>query len=86
MVIGPATIEDLLDRLKLEGLVLNRRLASDVLSAIINAYIRKGKAEVKEEIEASGFYFIKGKLKVVRVELEEPSVGDLKEALELLAT
>jgi len=84
LVIGPATIEDVVERLKLEGLVLSRRLASDVLSAIINAYIRKGKAEVKEEIEASGFYFLDGKLKAVRVELEEVNPEELREALELL--
>ncbi len=84
LVIGPATIEDVVERLKLEGLVLSRRLAGDVMSAIINAYIRKGKAEVKEEIEASGFYFLDGKLKAVRLELGEVSLEELREALELL--
>jgi len=84
LVIGPATIEDVVERLKLEGLVLSRRLAGDVISAIINAYIRKGKAEVKEEIEASGFYFLDNKLKAVRIELEDVDLEKLREALELL--
>jgi beta-phosphoglucomutase-like phosphatase (HAD superfamily) len=84
LVIGPATIEDIVERLKLEGLVLSRRLAGDVLSAIINVYIRKGKAEVREEIEASGFYFLDGKLKAVRLGMRETSADELREALELL--
>jgi len=82
--IGPAYIEDIVDRLKAEGLVLNRRLANDVINAVIEGYVRKGKAEVKEEIEAPGFYLVGGKILAVRWEPKEVTREELREALELL--
>ncbi len=82
--IGPAYIEDIVDRLKAEGLVLNRRLAHDVINAIIEGYVRKGKAEIKEEIEAPGFYLVDGKILAVRWEPREVTREELREALELL--
>jgi len=54
IVIGPAPIKDIVDRLKAEGLVLNHRLVEDVLDAVVNGFIRKGRASVKEEIDATG--------------------------------
>ena len=83
-VIGPAPIEDIVGRLKAEGLVVSRRLADDVLSAIIEGFVRKGRAEIKEEIESPGFYFIEGKLVSVRHEVKRPSREELREALMLL--
>jgi len=82
--IGPATVEDILDRLKLEGLVLSKRLASDVLNAVLEAFIRKGKAEVRNEIEAPGFYWVEGELRAVKVEVKGISEDELREALLLL--
>jgi hypothetical protein len=73
LVIGPAYLEEILDKLKAESLVIHSRLAGDVLAAIINAYIKRGKAEVKTEIESPGFYIVDGKLQAVRVEVKEPS-------------
>ena len=84
LIIGPALIEDIIGRLRAEGLVYHKRLIDDVLNALIQGYIRKGKAEVKEEIEAPGFYLINGKILVVRWEIKEVSEEELKEALELL--
>ena len=84
LVIGPAPIEDVVDRLKAEGLVLNHRLVRDVINAIIEAYLRKGRAEIREEIEAPGFYWVDGRLVVVRWEPREVSSEELREALELL--
>jgi len=82
--IGPATLQDIIDRLRLEGLVYHRRLVEDVLSAIIQAYIKRGKAEVREEIESPGFYWVGNEVKVVRWEVKEVSVDQLRAALELL--
>jgi hypothetical protein len=82
--IGPALLGEILERLKAEGLVLNSRLAEDVLAAIIEGFIRRGKATIRTEIESPGFYIIEGKLQPVRVDVKEPSTGELKEALLLL--
>lgn len=84
LVIGPAPIEDIAARLKAEGLVYHRRLLDDVLSAIIQAFIRKGRAEIKEEIEAPGFYLVEGKIISVRWEPKDIDKEELKEALKLL--
>jgi len=84
LVIGPAPLEEVLDRLKAEGLVVASRLSGDVLAAIIHAYQVRGRAEVKTEIESPGFYIVDGKLQAVRVEVREPSPEELREALLLL--
>jgi hypothetical protein len=82
--LGPAYLEDIIDRLKIEGLVYHSRLASDVLAAIIGGFIRKGRAIIKTELEAPGFYEVDNKLVVVSYEVRKPSVEELREALELL--
>jgi hypothetical protein len=82
--LGPAYLEDIVDRLKMEGLVYHSRLASDVLAAIIGGFIRKGRATIKTELEAPGFYEVDNKLVVVGYEVREPSVEELREGLELL--
>jgi hypothetical protein len=82
--LGPAYLEDIVDRLRIEGLVYHSRLASDVLAAIMGGFIRKGRAIMKTELEAPGFYEVEGKLVVVGYEVGEPIVGGLREALELL--
>ena len=84
--IGPAPIEDIVDRLKAEGLVLNHRLVKDIVNAVIEGYIRKGKAEIKEEIESPGFYKVEKRIIVVRWDITPPSKDELKEALSLLTT
>ena len=84
IVLGPTLLESITDRLKAEGLVLNSRLASDILSAVVNGFIKRGKAQMKEEIESPGFYFIDGKLIAIKYEAKEPSAEELKEALLLL--
>ena len=81
IILGPTLLESVTDRLRAEGLVLNSRLASDVLSAVVNGFIRRGKAQMKEEIESPGFYFVDGKLIAVKYEAKEPSAEELKEAL-----
>jgi hypothetical protein len=82
--LGPAYLEDIVDRLKIEGLVYHSRLASDVLAAIIGGFIRKGRATIKTELEAPGFYEVDNKLVVVGYEVREPSVEELREALKQL--
>lgn len=81
LVIGPAFIQDIADRLKAEGLVYHSRLIYDVLNAVVNAFIRKGRAEIREEIESPGFYLVDGRITVVGREVREVSKEELKEAL-----
>ena len=82
--IGPTTVEDIVDRLRAEGLVRHRNLAYDVVSTVLDGYIKKGKAIFKTEIESPGFYEIEGKITPVRVEIKKPGMEELKKALELL--
>ena len=84
LIIGPASVEDIFDRLKAEGLIIHHRLARDILNAIIEGYIRKGRAEIREEIESPGFYLVNEKIATVRWELKDVSKEELKEALEFL--
>jgi len=82
--IGPDTIEGIVARLKQEGLVERRHLVDDVIAAIMEGFIRKGRAIMKERIESRGFYLVDGKVLVVEFNAEKPSIEELKEALELL--
>jgi len=84
--IGPCNIEDIAGRLRAEGLVLHPRLLEGVLNAIFEAFLRRGRAEIKEEIEAPGFYYIDDKIVEVRYEIEDVDLEELRNALELLDT
>jgi len=84
LVVGPALVDEIADRLAVEGLVYHRKLIYDTLSAIVQAFIRKGKAEVKTEIEAPGFYLVDGRLVTVKYSVESVNTEKLKQALELL--
>jgi hypothetical protein len=84
IVIGPCLLEEIVSRLRREALVVNSRLVEDVVVAVIEGFIRRGRAEIKTEIESPGFYYIDGKLVTVGYEVEEPSQEELRRALELL--
>ena len=84
LVVGPTDFESIVERLKIEGLVVNRRLVHDVLSRLFDAYIERGEAEIREDIDSPGFYGVDGKIIVVRYDIEEPDEDKLREALELL--
>ncbi len=84
LVIGPTAAEEIADRLRAEGLVYHSKLIDDVLNAIIQGAVKRGKAEVREEIEAPGFYLVGGKLRPVKVELRAVTRDELKDALLLL--
>ncbi len=82
--LGPAPLEDIVARLRAEGLVYHPQLIQSVLSAVIQGFIRKGKAEIREEIEAPGFYWIDGRLVAVRWQPRDVTRDELREALKLL--
>ena len=82
--IGPAYVDEILDRLKVENLVVASRYVSDVFASIIHGYERRGRAEIKSELESPGFYYLEDKLVAVKVDVEKPSQEELKEALLLL--
>jgi hypothetical protein len=84
LVIGPCLLEEIIDRLKAEGLVIHSRLVNDIIPAIVEGFIRRGKAEMKTEIESPGFYCIDGRVVGVRVDVRTPTKEELREALELL--
>ncbi len=77
-------LDEIVDRLKAEGLVTSSRLAYDVMAALMEGFIRRGKALLKEEIEAPGFFIINGKLIATNINVEKPDKEDVKQALEIL--
>ncbi|MEM4593182.1 MAG: hypothetical protein QW196_07255 [Sulfolobales archaeon] len=84
LVVGPALLDEIADRLSIEGLVYHRKLIYDTLSAIVQAFIRKGKAEVKTEIEAPGFYLVDNRVITVKYNVESVDTERLRQALALL--
>ncbi|ADB58659.1 bifunctional DNA primase/polymerase [Archaeoglobus profundus] len=84
LTIGPAELDVVISRLQSEGVVKHSRLLRDALSSIISAFIRKGKAEIRRELEKPGFYYINGQIKAVKWQPEEFSKEDLAKALKLL--
>ena len=80
----PMTVEEIAYRLKAEGFVYHERLIKDVLNAVLQAFVRKGKAEIKENILSPGFFIVDGKLISNNWVLREISTEELKEALLLL--
>ncbi len=84
LTIGPAELDIILSRLQAEGVVKHSRLLRDALSSIITAFIRKGKAEIRRELEKPGFYYIDGQIKAVKWQPEDFSKEDLVKSLKLL--
>ncbi|MEM4020349.1 MAG: hypothetical protein QXG57_08995, partial [Thermofilaceae archaeon] len=82
--IGPATVPEIEDRLIVEGVVTNKRLLHDVLSAIIQAWEESGRAEEKSEVESPGFFKVEEKIILVRCAAKNVERERLREALELL--
>ena len=70
--IEPKPIREILEELKLKGLVYKLRTAEEALPAILNAFQRDGKVVVKREVETPGFYLVNGN--VVANKIERPSI------------
>jgi ribosomal protein L37AE/L43A len=75
--------DEITARLKREGLILNSRLASDAVNAVILGFVEKGRAEERTELDAPGIYLLNGKL-VTNVTIKEVKKEELNEALEIL--
>jgi hypothetical protein len=91
IVVGPDTVDGVVERLKVEGLVYHPNLALGVLSAILSGFVKRGRAEVKVEIDRPGFYIVdvvdqeRGattrRLVAVDYEIETPGRDELRESL-----
>jgi len=82
--IGPAPLEDIVKRLAAEGLVIRERLVKDVAAAVVNGFVRSGRAVIKVEAEAPGFYLVNDRVEALRLDVPRPDPRELREALELL--
>jgi hypothetical protein len=82
--IGPVPFEDIIRRLRFEGLIYSPYHAEGVLSAIKDAIIKSGRAQIKAEINKPGFYLIEGKIVPVEFNAQYPDREQLRKALELL--
>jgi hypothetical protein len=90
VVVGPDTVDGVVERLRIEGHVYHPNLALGVLSAILNGFVKRGRAEVKVEMDRPGFYIVNvadqerrvtRKLVAVDYEIEPPEREELREAL-----
>jgi hypothetical protein len=84
MSIGPRTIEEIVAELRERALVCTSRSAGEALSIIINAFINDNKVKINDEIEASGFYYINGKLRSYHINHPRPSKKQIQQCAELL--
>jgi ribosomal protein L37AE/L43A len=75
--------EEITGRLKREGLILNSRLASDAVNAVILGFVEKGRAEERTELDAPGIYLLNGKL-MTNVVIKDVKKEELNEALEII--
>jgi hypothetical protein len=66
--IEPKSIKDILEELKLNGLVYKIRAAEEALPAILNAFQRDGRVIIKREVEAPGFYLVGDKIVPNKIE------------------
>jgi len=84
--IGPGTISEIYNFLVESGLIESSRYGKDITTVAINTFVRQGLAEVKSEIESPGFYSSPedDKIMVVKLEIENQSTDQLKNALDLL--
>jgi len=82
--IGPADSIDIVAWLRTRGLCYHSRLAEDCLNAILSAYLKRGIAEIKEEIERLGFYLVNSKVIAVGFQVKDVTRDELREALILL--
>jgi len=82
--IGPVPREEIIARLNSEGLVLHKRLVDDVVNAIIEGFIRKGRAVIRSEVESPGFYLLNDKITPVGITIEDVNTDELREAFILL--
>lgn len=84
--LGPDLVEDLVLYLKELGLVKSNRYIVDTVPAILNAYVKQGIAEIKQEIETPGFFYNtkENKLVAVHYEVKEPENEDLEKAVNIL--
>ncbi|BFI76790.1 bifunctional DNA primase/polymerase [Sulfurisphaera ohwakuensis] len=80
----PLLGEEILQILSRGGLVQKSGIAKDILNAILNAYIRKGKAKIKTDVDAKGFFLLNGELKANRVQVSKPRDEDVRKALEIV--
>ncbi|MEM4964380.1 MAG: hypothetical protein QXT13_09575 [Pyrobaculum sp.] len=84
LVIGPATLDEIANRLVTEGFVYNRRQIHDVLSAVIQGFVLRRRAQIRTEIESPGFYYLDGKVTAVKFDMSKPSNDELRTALTTL--
>jgi hypothetical protein len=81
---GPLTVEELISLLKSKCLVYNFRFAEERLSALLNAYERDGKMEIKTELETSGFYLMGDKIQVYGYKPQDYTQQNILECTKLL--
>jgi hypothetical protein len=66
--IEPKSIKEILEELKLNGLIYKIRMAEEALPAILNAFQRDGRVVVKREVETPGFYLVNGEIVPNKIE------------------
>lgn len=81
-----ATIQDIEKSLISAGYTRNKRVMSDVLTAMINAMVAEGLAEMKDTVDNKGIYYnIKSdNLLVVKLDTSKPTKEEILEGISIL--
>jgi hypothetical protein len=61
--IGPATIAEVIETLDKKGKILNKKEATDALTAVVERYDELGLAEIRDGITQPGYYWIDGQIR-----------------------
>jgi len=92
-VAGPTTVDEIIQRLKEDGLVFHSRLINDVLPAILRGFERKGKAKLVYSFVETGYFLLQNERErkiiwnegTVRLNLPETvDINKARRALEIL--
>jgi len=81
---GGATIKDIELMLINAGYSHNKKLMSDVLSAMINGMIDNHLAVIKDTIDNKGVYYHNDRVLIVKLSVTEPTMEEVQSAIKIL--
>ncbi len=83
--IGPVYKNELFERLNANNLVMNERLAKDILAITLSAYEEKGLIEIRKAVDATGFFILENEPPFsIGYEIKNISNEELLAAVEVL--
>jgi len=78
---GPDYLDDIINYIKQDGLSESKRYFEEFVNTAIMSLPIYGRGEVVQQLTTPGVYYHHGELTFINVEIKEPDVGGLKNAL-----